>query len=900
MLGDAEEVQDDFPQDAIHGVKRDVPDVHVYYQWIMHSESGVKYSHYDLLLNASSATETKQTINLPAQAEFAACSKSMSKQEQIEQFLNPATYAGRTYQFAKLEGKLVPCVDPNSFMKQANADDVQTFFAPDSYEGKTKYTFPPLPPGRLTGHADLTRERFEKHFNIKKLHQQDQQEALDPTAVAKNGQTELEPIPHVAEAACETRAPAGQPNADGMQSEPEVHRIAPETAPQQEALDPTAVAKNGQTELEPIPHVAEAACETRAPAGQPNADGMQSEPEVPRIAPETAPQQKALDPTAVAKNGQTELEPIPHVAEAACETRAPAGQPNADGMQSEPEVPRIAPETAPQQEALDPTAVAKNGQTELEPIPHVAEAACETRAPAGQPNADGMQSEPEVPRIAPETAPQQEALDPIAADAACETNAPAGQPNADGSHHHAQVSVSVHSGSEVPEVAATPGVSMPSMENVERDIAPTQSEHKSTSESTNTSGVGNAGFEAPNQVSEVEHLQIEYSENQRSDDIEEQLTPQTDSKCDSTSADIDKTNAACTPGVVSEKLDNTEALTDECSLQENPSADTSTAGEQFLFRLFQPLLNGSIVPRDEEPYDNTSSACEDCEVEAHSPSHKNTTDVEQKPLEMEKQCSQVEPLAMVPVEKDQQNCESKLEPLAMVQVEKDQQKSDLCFAMRLSGDIVDTMLKSNTAYCVFKWKHNLRAKTKICFVQAEDGKVIATAHVSCIDSIESPRDLRAHQAFQDATAEQRDSWRTFVAQKKKKLHVWNFYGLQRLDVPLELPPSRGRSMWISLHDLRPFVDKAIPGMDLHETCDFFIKRLSDFDSNKLGERIRALDGKTITIGSTCSGTDICVSVMKATMAKLNEVFGVSGLHLGTFLCIYTSIYICIYMLYIYI
>ena len=89
-----------------------------------------------------------------------------------------------------------------------------------------------------------------------------------------------------------------------------------------------------------------------------------------------------------------------------------------------------------------------------------------------------------------------------------------------------------------------------------------------------------------------------------------------------------------------------------------------------------------------------------------------------------------------------------------------------------------------------------------------------------------------------------------------------------------LPPFRGRSSWVKLGELARYQDQDVPGLDLQETCKFFVNRLSSQDRQKLGERLQSLDGCEVVIGSTCSGTDICVSIMQATMQKLSQMFEV--------------------------
>ena len=112
-----------------------------------------------------------------------------------------------------------------------------------------------------------------------------------------------------------------------------------------------------------------------------------------------------------------------------------------------------------------------------------------------------------------------------------------------------------------------------------------------------------------------------------------------------------------------------------------------------------------------------------------------------------------------------------------------------------------------------------------------------------------------------------------MVENGKTLYAWNFINIEKLDVPLQLSNFRGRSQWVSLDSLQPFTS-TLPGCDLRETCNFFIDRLSRADQKKLEDRAHALDGHEIVIGSTCSGTDICVGIMNATMQAINQRFKV--------------------------
>ena len=372
-----------------------------------------------------------------------------------------------------------------------------------------------------------------------------------------------------------------------------------------------------------------------------------------------------------------------------------------------------------------------------------------------------------------------------------------------------ETTVSMLSESGVPQTDDVPQISATQLEHVETG-------HDDVGEASNVP-------EAPDSVSQVEPLQTEYDGGACGGDA----------------------SKAC-------------AIDTKHEVSGDPANVEPSPMEQKLFKLFQPLLNGQIVPSDH------ASESSDNDQAPSQPVDDSLVSTGNMPDQLD-----------VDNEPSTTLCEAKPQPAVHEEtMEPVEQKQKWC-AIRLTGEVIQQMVKSTTAQCVFKWKHNLQQNTSVCFV--DGGQVVATAQLSGIDVIECFADLRTHAAFQGAGVLQKETWRNAVTKEKKKLYVWTFVEVKSMDTVLELPPSRGRCVWVDLNDLKPYVDKKAPAMDLRETCEFFINRLPDHDFHKMEERLRALDGKTISIGSTCSGTDICISMMKATMAKLGEMFGVSEL-----------------------
>ena len=82
---------------------------------------------------------------------------------------------------------------------------------------------------------------------------------------------------------------------------------------------------------------------------------------------------------------------------------------------------------------------------------------------------------------------------------------------------------------------------------------------------------------------------------------------------------------------------------------------------------------------------------------------------------------------------------------------------------------------------------------------------------------------------------------------------------------------RGRTSLISSDDLETF-NGQIPSMSLKSTAEFFVNRLSSNDTNKLATALQKLNGKTIKVGTTCSGTDVIIPVLSRTFETLSRIF----------------------------
>ena len=64
------------------------------------------------------------------------------------------------------------------------------------------------------------------------------------------------------------------------------------------------------------------------------------------------------------------------------------------------------------------------------------------------------------------------------------------------------------------------------------------------------------------------------------------------------------------------------------------------------------------------------------------------------------------------------------------------------------------------------------------------------------------------------------------------------------------------------------------GPSLYHTADFFMKLLSAADYQRLRATVMALDGCSIRVGTTCSGSDIGITAVKSLLLEINRTFNV--------------------------
>ena len=202
-----------------------------------------------------------------------------------------------------------------------------------------------------------------------------------------------------------------------------------------------------------------------------------------------------------------------------------------------------------------------------------------------------------------------------------------------------------------------------------------------------------------------------------------------------------------------------------------------------------------------------------------------------------------------------------------------------CFVLKLPGDVLQSLLNTTSgqrASILLQWQHRLPRDTMICLMEiGQQGKILGRASLYDIGNIQTFSSLRALSEFKTATDLQKQAWRRRVVQDKKPIFRWVFADFLKYELPLQVNSFRGKTMWTTMGQLQPHVATDLPSPDLQQTCEYFVQRLSKTKKTLLRTRLAALDGCTVSIGSTCSGTDICVSIMQCTMAALNKMFNVA-------------------------
>ena len=116
-----------------------------------------------------------------------------------------------------------------------------------------------------------------------------------------------------------------------------------------------------------------------------------------------------------------------------------------------------------------------------------------------------------------------------------------------------------------------------------------------------------------------------------------------------------------------------------------------------------------------------------------------------------------------------------------------------------------------------------------------------------------------------------------IVEEKKILYEWGFDDISRSDENIIVEHGkRGKYCRIPKCLLIAGSNEVTPPeMSLRATAEYFVNKLNTADRKALSTTMNALDGKTIKVGSTCSGTDVIIPVMHWTFHTLSQMFNVT-------------------------
>ena len=146
-------------------------------------------------------------------------------------------------------------------------------------------------------------------------------------------------------------------------------------------------------------------------------------------------------------------------------------------------------------------------------------------------------------------------------------------------------------------------------------------------------------------------------------------------------------------------------------------------------------------------------------------------------------------------------------------------------------------------------------------------------------AVEHVSALRAYNAFREAGKDQQTAWKNRITQSHKPLYAWRLSMVERFAVPMSISMSekhkRNRCFTLQSNQLGSFVERSPPDMCYESTCEWFVNSLCPDDFQRLSDTVRHLHGCRLKVGTTCSGTDIAIPVIKGTMSYLSRRFKAS-------------------------
>jgi len=203
---------------------------------------------------------------------------------------------------------------------------------------------------------------------------------------------------------------------------------------------------------------------------------------------------------------------------------------------------------------------------------------------------------------------------------------------------------------------------------------------------------------------------------------------------------------------------------------------------------------------------------------------------------------------------------------------------DTVCVVRLAGHDVKKVFQDLSRFhdVLMHWSNKKLIGKNTYISQWKTTEVVGRCEIQGQKKISSFSDLRNCQCFQDANREVRELWKHRLLKEKKQLYVWKLKGMETFEKPKQvIGHEKERCFSTSLQKLTSFHQQPLPEMNLEATTEHFIQMLSEQDKHHLECTMKSLHNCSIRVGTTCSGTDIAVSVVKDTFKALSKHFGVA-------------------------
>ena len=146
---------------------------------------------------------------------------------------------------------------------------------------------------------------------------------------------------------------------------------------------------------------------------------------------------------------------------------------------------------------------------------------------------------------------------------------------------------------------------------------------------------------------------------------------------------------------------------------------------------------------------------------------------------------------------------------------------------------------SDSGAFMMLWK-NKKIAGKVYVMQDGGQKIIGTVVVEQQSEINNFAELRKSSSFQKAQPSVKQLWRQRIMDKKK-MYCWTWSDAVKFEKVLTFTDYRSRKaggpqlrcMTVPLQKLRSFTEQKIPAMNLEETAEYFVEKMSKQDQERL-------------------------------------------------------------------